>query len=262
MAVGLGPEATQKYIGHVTSGELVAACLNSPSSTTVSGDVPAIEELEKILKADGVFARRLVVDAAWHSHHVQAIAKPYHSLLSNHLSGDDSELAQAACSSVLYSSPTTGKRMASVRELCEPEHWVKSLTNPVRFTESFRNMCFDDNEGKEAAIDIVVEVGPHAALSGPINDIKTTLPEFQGSDISYVSCLVRKNNAVSTMQAMAIELLRKGYPVDMAAVNFPSSGGSGFDVVVDLPSYPWNHSTSHWSESRFVREPSPIFRLI
>ena len=246
IAVGLSPEAAQKYIGHVSSGKLVAACLNSPSSTTVSGDVPAIEELERMLKGDGVFARRLKVDAAWHSHHVQAIVKPYHALLSKHRTSEDGVLAE-----VVYSSPTTGTRMASVRDIRDPQHWVDSLTNPVRFVESFRNMCFA-GEVEESDVDVVVEVGPHGALSGPIHEIKATLPEFQGADISYLTCLVRKNNAVSTMQALAGELVRKGYPVDMEAVNFPCGRNkSEVHVLHDLPHYPWNHVTRHWSESRF-----------
>ena len=248
----------QKYIGHVSSGKLVAACLNSPSSTTVSGDVLAIEELERMLQGDGVFAGRLKVDAAWHSHHVQAIVKPYYALLCKHRkSEDDEEFAE-----VVYLSPTTGTRMASIRDIRDPQHWVDSLTSPVRFVESFRNMCFA-GDAEVSDVDIVVEIGPHGALSGPIHEIKTTLPEFQGADISYLTCLVRQNNAVSTMQTLAGKLVRKGYPVHMEAINFPlGRNKSDVRVLHELPHYPWYHVTRFRSESRFNSGSDPRHHTI
>ncbi|KIM94092.1 hypothetical protein OIDMADRAFT_207730 [Oidiodendron maius Zn] len=250
IAVGLGAAEAEKFLDQVTSGQLVAACFNSPSSTTISGDASAVEELEGILKSQQIFARRLKVDAAWHSHHVQSIAKPYRSFLERYATPVEGEL-----DSVIYSSPTTGQRMKSLKDISNSQHWVDSLTNPVRFVEAFRNMCFGDNEDESNAVevDMVIEIGPHGALSGPIHEIMSTLPEFRksGVDISYLTCLVRKNDAVSTVQALACELARKGYPVDMDAVNFPS-GRNKHDVQVlhDLPHYPWNHTTRHWSESR------------
>ncbi|KAF5015915.1 hypothetical protein F66182_12573, partial [Fusarium sp. NRRL 66182] len=63
VATGLGPEALEKYIARVTSGQVMVACLNSPSSTTASGDAAAVEELESLLKQDDIFARRLKINA-------------------------------------------------------------------------------------------------------------------------------------------------------------------------------------------------------
>lgn len=77
VAVGLGIEDGQKYISAITSGQVVVACENSPSSITVSGDVQGPDQLESVLKRDNTFARRLKVDAAWHSHHMEAVADAY-----------------------------------------------------------------------------------------------------------------------------------------------------------------------------------------
>ncbi|KAH6662131.1 acyl transferase, partial [Halenospora varia] len=76
-AVGLGPEASQNYIDRVTAGKVVIACINSPESTTLSGDVEGIEEVVKLLQADDVFARKLRVLTAYHSYHMQLIAEEY-----------------------------------------------------------------------------------------------------------------------------------------------------------------------------------------
>ena len=242
VAVGLGPEDVSKYIKRVSSGQVMVACLNSPTSITASGDVLAIEELEKLLKADNVFARRLKVDAAYHSHHMRPIAAPYLSWLEKLVKAD------GKLDDVIYASPTTGKRMSSGKMLSSPQHWVNSLTQPVQFVDAFRNMCLEDSSTATSDVDVVIEVGPHAALSGPIGEI-TVLPELKEAQISYLSCLIRKSSALETMQALACDLIRKGYPVDMDAINSPF-GKHGVHVLHDLPHYPWNHEKRHWAEPR------------
>ncbi|KAK3352846.1 hypothetical protein B0T25DRAFT_580684 [Lasiosphaeria hispida] len=241
MAVGLGVRNGEKYLSRVTNGQVVVACENSPSSITVSGDVLGLDQLEAIFKRENVFARRLKVDAAWHSHHMEAVADAYYASMDKKVRPAQSHLDFA------FSSPSTGTRMDNVEDIGSPAHWVRSLTGPVQFVDAFRNMCFDNSDG-EAAVDMVIEVGPHAALSGPIQDIMT-MPEFKGLSIPYASCLIRKQSAVDTMQALAGNLLQRGYPVNLAPVNFPL-GTDGLKVLHDLPSYPWNHQTRHWNEPR------------
>lgn len=242
VAVGLGVKDIGKYLSRVSSGKIMVACINSPTSITASGDVPAVEELEMILKKENIFARRLKVDAAYHSHHMQPIADPYLVWLKKLVKPEE------RLDNVIYSSPTTGRRMKSAKSIGDPKHWVESLTHPVLFVDAFRNMCFDDSSASAPDVDVVVEVGPHAALSGPIQEL-LTLPEFKGCEIPYLSCLVRKSSALDTMHALVCDLIRKGYPVNLGAINFPN-GRDGVRVLYDLPHYPWNHSTRHWSEPR------------
>jgi acyl transferase domain-containing protein/SAM-dependent methyltransferase len=243
VAVGLGAEDAQKYISRVTSGQVMVACLNSPSSITASGDVPAVEELERLLKEDNIFARRLKIDAAYHSHHMQFLAAPYLAWLQK-LVTEKGHLDEG----IIYSSPTTGKRETSGKKISSPDHWVTSLTHPVQFVEAFRSMCFEDSSSATSSVDVVIEIGPHAALSGPVQEI-ISLPDFKGTKISYYPSLVRKSSAVDTIQALACDLIRSGYPLNMDAINFPF-GREGVSVLHDLPRYPWNHSIRHWSEPR------------
>jgi acyl transferase domain-containing protein len=245
VAVGLGVENSKKYLSAVTNGQVVVACENSPSSITVSGDVPGLDQLEAALKRDNIFARRLKVDAAWHSHHMDAVADAYYASMDKKVRPAQDRL------DFIFSSPSTGVRMDSVVEIGNPAHWVNSLTGPVKFVDAFRNMCFDDSGSGEPTVDMVIEVGPHAALSGPIQDIMM-LPEFKGINIPYASCLVRKQSAVATMQGLVTTLFQKGYSVNLAPVNFPL-GIYGVKVLHDLPRYPWNHQTRHWVEPRANR---------
>ncbi|PTB79570.1 hypothetical protein M440DRAFT_1326481 [Trichoderma longibrachiatum ATCC 18648] len=246
VAIGLGREETEAYLRRLTgSGKAMVACVNSPSSTTVSGDFSAVKELEELANADGVFARLLKVETAWHSHHMTAIANVYVEALDN-IKRKNSRNG----SLIAYSSPVTGGRVTKIEEVARPEHWVKSLVQPVQFVDAFTDMVLGDLGNSTSNIDVVVEVGPHTALGGPIQQI-LGLPAFKGLQIPYFGCLVRKTDAKDTMQALAANLLQQGYPLDMDAVNFPHGRGPRVKVLTGLPSYPWNHQVRHWVEPRF-----------
>lgn len=242
MAVGLNALAVQPYLNKIGEGKVIIACINSPSSVTVSGDLGAIKELRTLLKEDNIFARRLHVRTAFHSHHMKPLYDPYLSSMQQIMEDETRALRP-----IIYASPTTGTRITDAAQLSNPKHWAESMVQPVLFQDSFCQMALNPISGRPE-IDIVVEVGPHAALSGPIRDILAT-PQFQGTDISYYSCLIRNQNAVSTMQTLASQLVCKGYPVDINCINFPM-GTKDLAVITDLPSYPWNHEVRHWDEPR------------
>ncbi|PYI24538.1 putative polyketide synthase [Aspergillus violaceofuscus CBS 115571] len=243
VAVGLGKEDAQAFISKLTRGKVVVACINSPESVTVSGDIAAIQELEAKLLDDGVFARQLKVEAAYHSHHMQPFADEYLAALLRiirHGKLDDD---------VIYSSPVTGTR-TNADQVSRAEHWVQNMLQPVLFQNSLTEMCVSQDLAQQ--IDIIVEVGPHSALAGPIRQT-LTLPAFEGKRISYLTCLSRGKSAVETMQSLASALFCQGTGVHLSAVNFPVRQDN-LKVLHDLPSYPWNHDNSYWSEPRLNKE--------
>lgn len=248
LAVGLSREEAQQYIELLKEGEVVIACINSPSSVTISGDLPAIEELEALLSQRSIFARRLRVDAAYHSHHMLGIAEAYFDALSQVLHETPNFR-----SDVIYSSPVTGDRLSSAAQISSPAHWVKNMIQPVEFLDSLTNLCLSSTPATKptmtpSSVDILLEVGPHAALQGPIRQTLSQ-PDLRDKGILYLSCLRRREDAVGTMQSMICRLLESGYPVSLGPVNF-SHGSQGLRVLTDLFTYPWNHQVSHWAESR------------
>lgn len=249
IAVGLGREDVKPYLTDLLSGTAVIACVNSPTSVTVSGDLPAIAELEARLKPTSIFARRLKVDAAYHSNHMEPLAEDYMAFLQQKLSN------KGDFKNVIFSSPTTGTRVAMAQDL-DPEHWVRNMVQPVLFVDSFTNMCIDTSlpfsDKARKSIDIVVEIGPHGALAGPIRQT-LQLPELKGTGILYGSCLVRGQDAVMTTQNLASFLISRGYPVNLEAVNFTSDAAQP-STLCNLPSYPWNHQTRYWAEPRLNRQ--------
>lgn len=247
LAVGLSKKETQDLISNLTSGKVVVACINSPSSVTVSGDDSAINELLEILQAQKIFARKLSVEVAYHSHHMDCVGDDYLAALQR-MGVQDFKKAE------FYSS-VTGKRM----DFCElgPSYWVTNMLCPVEFSESLQNLCLDLSDerrerGLKSAVDILIELGPHSALAGPITQILQADPTLRTSSVRYFSALTRNKSAVETSLQLASQLFKSGYPVDFNAINNPS-GKPGHSVLVDLPPYAWNHAHSYEIESRESR---------
>lgn len=76
LALGVGPEEAQAIIAQITDGLINIACMNSPNSVTLSGDIRAIKTARALADEAGIFARLLKVDVAYHSH-VSSIHFPF-----------------------------------------------------------------------------------------------------------------------------------------------------------------------------------------
>ena len=248
LAVGLSSSDAKHCIEEFASGKVVVACENSPSSVTLSGDMEAIDKLAAAFSSTGVFARKLVVQTAFHSHHMLPMQDIYRSALQEHLS-DLPEYEEK----VSFFSSVTGTRIQSGHSF-GPDYWVQNMTHPVLFHDSFRTMVEGQcSDGKPLqTVDAIIEVGPHSVLAGPIRQcLKSS--SLNESAIAYASCLERGQNAVITIQRLAGFLLTKGYNVNTAYLNSPN-GQQGLSIVTGLPSYVWNHSQRFWHEPRSSRE--------
>ncbi|MCJ1393661.1 hypothetical protein MMC18_006537 [Xylographa bjoerkii] len=247
LAVGLSKDETQNLLSDVKSGKALVACINSPSSVTVSGDDCAVEELLHVLQKKKVFARKLNVEVAYHSHHLNCIGDDYLDALQ-HIQVQD-------CQKADFFSSVTGRR-TKLSEL-GPAYWVRNMLNPVEFSNSLQALCLDVNSerrerGLNSAIDILIELGPHSALAGPIKQTLQADEQLRSSSIRYYSALVRNQSAVDTTLHLASQLFKSGCPVDFEAINNPDRRCS-HKVLVDLPTYPWNHSCRYTAESRESR---------
>ncbi|KUI53120.1 Lovastatin diketide synthase LovF [Cytospora mali] len=247
LAAGLSAEAAAEYVKDTKDGKVVVACHNSPESVTISGDIAAVDEVATRLTENGVFARKLNVPLAYHSHHMHAMAKDYTAALQEVMVPAPEQWTNA-----LFASPVTGGILKSPEDLT-PEHFVRNLVSPVLFAEAFEQMCFgaadgsvsQQKEDSNANIDMIVEIGAHGTLAGPIRQILKNRKNFP-----YISLLKRQNDAVNTVQDAVCTLLAQGYPVALAGVNEHANG----TFVPGLPGYAWNHGTAYWAESRLYRE--------
>lgn len=264
MAVGGTPAEIQPLIDGLTDsahveGKVSVACYNSPSSLTISGDATALTALEDELKSKhpDMFCRRLQVDTAYHCHHMNMIADEYRESIVRQMeqgSQCNNEPAQ-------FFSSLHGHRVDGL-ECAHAEYWVRNLTNPVRFSEALDHMV------KEADLDMLVELGPHSALQGPVKQIlKAAAASTNGesgtaanrdlSKLPYSSALARGKNALQTALDLAGGLFARGALVNMEAINFPGhyhygANGKLPSLLTDLPTYPFNHQHRFWHEPRLA----------
>lgn len=239
LAVGLGPEQVKPYLEDQSVGRITIACYNSPESVTLSGDIAAIDHVEAQIKAAGGFARKLRVPAAFHSHHMEPLADRYEVLLQKTMPSSGNRTFKHG---TFFYSAVTGAAMPSAKQV-EPRLWVENMLQPVRFAQAFDQMMRDNIQ-----VDMVLEVGPHSALAGPLRQLLAQ-PGFKGQNIGYGSSLERGKSAVDTMQNLAGMLVQLGHPLNVANVNFPTRTMTPV-TIANLPTYPWNHKTKLWIESQ------------
>jgi acyl transferase domain-containing protein len=249
LAVGASETQARKWIARVTRGDTVVACINSPSSVTVSGDEAGIDELAAMLKKEGVFARKLKVETAYHSHHMNSIAIPYFEALRD----------------IIPTEALPGRQMftsvsGSLVDFSElgAAHWVRNLLSPVLFSDAVYELVRPkeaEDQATGAAVDMLVEIGPHSALQGPVSQI---LKKYGIKDVEYRSVLSRGRDGVQTSLTAAGEMFAHGVPVDIKTLNLGAEteedhiSGSP-KALVDMPTYAWNHSRTYWAESRVAK---------
>ncbi|KAI3325140.1 ketoacyl-synt-domain-containing protein [Xylariaceae sp. AK1471] len=240
MAVGGSKEEFEPILSEIGAGEIRIACYNSPTSLTISGDEAGIDELKKVAEEKQLFNRKLFVDTAYHSHHMNLLAKDYQESIA--------DLQPPISTDVRFHSSLLGRRIDGPE--LEPSYWVQNLTCPVRFNEAVQGMLAPVDDHK-TGVNMLLELGPHSALQGPLKQILKAVGG-DAAKIPYVSALARKKDAVETALDVAATMFTKGAILDFEAINFPKPGKSPM-LLNDLPRYPWNYSRKYWHESRFTQ---------
>lgn len=186
LAAGISEEEGLTYINQIDCGALVVACVNSPKSITLSGDVPAIVEAEKLIKADGHLAKRLGVNRAYHSSHMMAVSEIYRDLLK-----DIHPLPETTGSPKMFSCVT-----GALIDNCDlgGNYWVTNLLSQVKFSQAIGGLINYSNTGRAKSlkgycyVELMLEIGPHGAMQGPV---KQNLKET-GARCTSISVLDRK----------------------------------------------------------------------
>jgi len=248
-AVGLGSEEVAQFLKATehTAGIVGVACVNSPNSVTLSGDDEALDAAIGRIKSamPDCFVRRLKVDKAYHSHHMEEIGDIYEMLIAPYVSTKELRIP-------LFSS-VTSKRIISSEHLGAP-YWRSNLERPVLFSSAVRSML--QTENRAASAQVLLEVGPHSALAGPVRDIiKSLSSEAVGAAPPYVSSLIRNHDSTRAFTAALGQLYQASAPVDLSAasrLHCQDETACPPAVLTDLPPYPWRHDAKYWSESRIA----------
>ncbi|CAD6442880.1 62e7626d-0f35-4e4a-b9b1-5f30bfcc7997 [Sclerotinia trifoliorum] len=249
LVVGLSGYEILAYIKHIKSGRVSIACFNSPSSTTISGDEGAINELSGILQRFGISSKKLRVDTAYHSHHMEIVAEWYLRSI------EDIRFLDPSTSTIFHSS-VTGKRK---HRGFDAAYWTENLVSKVLFTQALQGLC----EQVESDIDseaissscVILEIGPSNALNFSIKQT-LTYKKLNSARYTYMSTLKKGCNSQLTFLEAISYLFDSGYPADIASANRLNhlTRRSRVSLLVNLPTYPWDHSVSYWYESQVCKE--------
>jgi acyl transferase domain-containing protein/thioesterase domain-containing protein len=208
--VGLPEAQTLERLAGRTH-QIAIGITNGSASTVVSGDADAVLALVGELTAQGVFCRRVNMDYAAHSHHVDDIREDLKSALAD-IEPRDGTVP-------LYSTLTCER--LSGREL-DAEYWARNLREPVRFARVMAKMV---GEG----FGNFVEVSPHPALG-------MTMPEWVGAipGGGWVPSLRRDHDDSAAMLASLGELYVRGVAVDWSRLHAQTRWSRA-----ELPTYPF-----------------------
>ncbi|QEU89615.1 SDR family NAD(P)-dependent oxidoreductase [Streptomyces kanamyceticus] len=193
-------------------GERISvASVNGPSSTVVSGDPVALDELLSSCEADGVRARRIAVDYASHSAQVESIREQVITALR----GIEPRAAEVPFYSTVTGSPLNTAEL-------DAEYWVTNLRQEVRFDQTVRSLLAD-------GFGYFVECSAHPVLTVGLGETF----EDTGSNTAYAQGTLRRDEGGPERFLTSVaEGYVRGLPVNWQALY----AGSGARRV-DLPTY-------------------------
>ncbi|MEV3915175.1 SDR family NAD(P)-dependent oxidoreductase [Streptomyces canus] len=201
-------------------GAISVAAVNGPSSTVVSGDAWALDELFAVLEGEGVRVRRVPVDYASHSVHVEAIEGELAGLLAP---------VEPQASAVPFYSTVTGGVIDTA--MMDAGYWYTNLRRTVLFEDTVRALLTDGHS-------TFVEISPHPVLAVGLQE---TFEDAEATTVS-VGSLRRDDGGLDRLLLSAAELYVQGVPVDWRAAFAVASART-----VDLPTYAFQRSR-YWLE--------------
>ncbi|MCX4736637.1 type I polyketide synthase [Streptomyces sp. NBC_01363] len=193
-------------------GRLSVAAINGAGSVAVSGDSDALDELLAELQAEDIWARRIPVDYASHSAHVESIEQELLEVLA--------DITPRPSRIPFYSTVTAS--LIDTGEL-DASYWYRNLRQTVRFEETTRALLADGHG-------VFVEASPHPVLSMGIQETG----EAAGRPTAAIGSLRRHEGGMDRFLLSLGEAWVQGVAVDWESLFTPYT-----TAWVDLPTYPF-----------------------
>ncbi|MEU6672280.1 SDR family NAD(P)-dependent oxidoreductase [Streptomyces sp. NPDC046727] len=214
-SVGLAEAEVAERIAQ-WDGRVEVAAVNSPSSVVIAGDAEALDEALAVLEADGVRVRRVAVDYASHTRHVEAIE----GALGEAFAGIRSQAPV-----VPFFSTVTGEWIREAGVL-DGGYWYRNLRGQVRFGPAVATLLCEGHT-------VFVESSAHPVLVQPISEI---VDEVE-SEAVVGGSLRREEGGLRRLLMSMAEVFVRGVPVDWTGV-LPEGADA---AQVELPTYAFDH---------------------
>ncbi|MEV7990160.1 SDR family NAD(P)-dependent oxidoreductase [Micromonospora sp. NPDC085948] len=145
-SLGLDPDQARQRL-EPFGQRLSVAAVNGPESVVVCGDPDALDELVATGTADGLHVRRIAVDYASHSHHVDDIRDELLTALAG---------IQPRTGQIPFYSTVTGQ-LTDTADL-QAEYWFDNLRRTVQFAPVTRTLLDSGHR-------VFIEASPHPVLT-------------------------------------------------------------------------------------------------
>ncbi|MET8689247.1 type I polyketide synthase [Streptomyces sp. NPDC004732] len=193
---------------------LSLAAVNGPSSAVVSGDADALEKLLAACEDEGVRARRIDVDYASHSAHMESLEAELRTALK--------DIEPVASDIPLYST-VTGDWLDTTT--MDAGYWYANLRHTVDFEPAIRVLA-------GAGFTTYIEVSPHPVLTPAVEEtVQST-----DTDAAVLGTLRRDEGGMERLLLSLATAWAHGSPVD-----WPRLFADTAVVRVDLPTYAFQH---------------------
>ncbi|MEU6594747.1 SDR family NAD(P)-dependent oxidoreductase [Streptomyces sp. NPDC046881] len=197
-------------------GRVEVAAVNSPSSVVIAGDAEALDEALAALEADGVRVRRVAVDYASHTRHVEAIEGALAEAFAD---------IRSQAPMVPFFSTVTGEWVREAGVL-DGGYWYRNLRSQVRFGPAIEALLTEGHS-------VFVESSAHPVLVQPVNEIV----DEAGSEAVVTGSLRREEGGLHRLLTSMAEVFVRGVELDWTGV-LPAGADA---VQVDLPTYAFDH---------------------
>ncbi|WP_225829247.1 type I polyketide synthase [Streptomyces naphthomycinicus] len=167
---------------------LSVAAVNGPAATVVSGDADALDELLARSERDGLRAKRIPVDYASHSAHVETVRAEVLAATA---------AVTPRATGITFVSSVTGAALDTTG--LDAAYWYRNLREPVRFDLAGRALL-------DAGFTTFVEVSAHPVLTAALQETDPA--------ILAVGSLRRDDGGPARFLASLAEAAVRGVPVD------------------------------------------------
>ncbi|QKW53024.1 type I polyketide synthase [Streptomyces buecherae] len=209
VSVGLPVDQARERIAR-WDGAISVAAVNGPGSVVVSGDPGALDEMVDQLEGEEVRVRRVPVDYASHSVHVEGIREELLKVLAD---------ISPRSSQVPFYSTVSGELVDTAA--LDAEYWYRNLRQTVELEATTRTLLGTGHG-------VFIEVSPHPVLTLPVQQTV----EAAEAQAVVVGTLRRDEGGLERFLTSVAEVFVNGTEVDWATV-LEGRGGR----QVDLPTY-------------------------
>ncbi|OAR02799.1 hypothetical protein LLEC1_00193 [Akanthomyces lecanii] len=232
MAVSMSLEEASIYISMLPN-PLEIACINSPSSITLSGNREVIEHASRDLAAKGIRHRILPVDMAYHSTYMKNFEGSYVYNISS--------VSPAAGRRAVRMFSSVSGREIQCTDL-DASYWGENMVSPVQFSSAIESLMAVSEDQRPS---FFIEMGPSTVLRTMVLETLASRARPE----QFLGALDKRRPGPASVLTIVGELWSSGQNVNLKSAISRRFPQPRLKCLSNLPAYPWNHTKSYWHES-------------